>query len=68
MLSDAGVALAPEAQAALHMTNARAHLMNADTKKAREQLKAAAAAGGGEEVARRAKVLGEIAELIEGNK
>lgn len=66
MLKDEGVTLSPEAQAALHVTNARARMMVGDTKKARAELEAAKKASAAEDVARRVKMLGEIVELIEG--
>jgi hypothetical protein len=64
-LKDTGTTLSPEAMAALHITNARVHLMGRDTKKARAALAAANSAQGTEEVTRRTKSLAELADLLD---
>jgi|GEM_PF-4755561 hypothetical protein len=65
MLADAEVKLSPQAVAALQLTHARLHLMNGDVKKARAAITAATEADNSTEVARRAKVYLEVADLIE---
>jgi hypothetical protein len=65
MLTDAAVTLPPTATAALQLTHARVHLMNSDTKKARAAIAAATKAAPTPDVARRAKVYTQIADLID---
>ena len=65
MLADAEVKLSPQAVAALQLPHARLHLMNGDVKKARAAITAATEADNSTEVARRAKVYLEVADLIE---
>ncbi|HYE61238.1 MAG TPA: hypothetical protein VD997_04510 [Phycisphaerales bacterium] len=68
LLKDNNITLSPEAQAALHVTSARVHLMNGDTKRARAELTAATKADASDLTARRAKTMTEIAEMIEARK
>ncbi len=65
MLADAGEPLSPQATAALQLTHARLHLMNSDAKKARAAIAAATKSDPSPDVARRAKVYTQIADLIE---
>jgi tetratricopeptide (TPR) repeat protein len=65
MLKDGNITLNPEATAAFQLTNARIHLMNGDTKKARAAVTAATATDKSAETAKRAKVWLEVADLID---
>jgi hypothetical protein len=65
MLTDAAVTLSPEATAALQLTHARLHLMNSDSKKARAAIATATKSDPSPDVARRAKVYLQIADLLD---